>query len=97
MSQYKLTQGIIHLSEANTWDEAKLEWELAEVYQQDEPDTCLCCYFPINEIRVLRNKRNHQVTRVGNVCVKKFLGLPSYKIFDALRRIAEDESRALNV
>lgn len=96
MSEYRLTQEIIHRSQAKTWDEAKLEWQLVEVYQQEEPDTCLCGHFPINEICVLRNKRNQHTIEVGNICVKKFLGLPSEKIFQALRRIAKDESKALN-
>lgn len=69
---------------------------MAEIYYQEEPDTCLCGHFPINEICVLRNKRNNITTEVGNICVKKFLGLPSELIFQALRRIAKDETRALN-
>jgi hypothetical protein len=96
MSEYRLIEEIIKLSVANTWDEAKLEWQLAEIYHQEEPDTCLCGHFPINEICVLRNKRNNSTTEVGNICVKKFLGLPSELIFQALRRIAKDETRALN-
>lgn len=96
MSEYKLIEEIIRLSVANTWDEAKLEWQLTEIYHQDEPDTCLCSHFPINEICVLLNKRNNLTTEVGNICVKKFLGLPSDLIFQALRRIAKDETRALN-
>jgi len=30
------------------------------------------------------------------VCVKNFLGLPSNKIFDAIRRVAKDRGKALN-
>jgi len=96
MSEFKLIEEIIRLSVADTWDEAKLEWQLAEIYHQKEPDTCICGHFPINEICVLRNKRNNLITEVGNICVKKFLGLPSDLIFKALRRIAKDETRALN-
>lgn len=96
MSGYQLTKEIICLSQAQTWDEAKLEWQLVDVYDQEEPDTCLCGHFPINEICVLRNERNGRVTEVGNICVKKFLGLPSEKIFQALRRISKDDSKALN-
>ena len=96
MSEYKLIEEIIRLSVADTWDEAKLEWQLAEIYHQKEPDTFICGHFPINEICVLHNKRNNLTTEVGNICVKKFLGLPSDLIFQALRRIAKDETRALN-
>lgn len=33
---------------------------------------------------------------MGNVCVKKFLGLPSDKIFSAVRRVANDVTHSLN-
>ncbi len=33
---------------------------------------------------------------VGNSCVKKFVGLPSDKIFQAFKRVREDEERAWN-
>ena len=46
MSEYKLAEQIIQLSVANTWDEAKLEWQLEEIYRQEEPDTCLCGHSP---------------------------------------------------
>jgi len=95
-NQYKLTQGIIELSNANTWDEAKLEWDLVEIYRQEEPDTCLCGHHPIIEICILKNRVNETCTVVGNVCVKKFMGLPSDKIFQAVRRIGKDETKALN-
>jgi hypothetical protein len=97
MSEFQLSQGIIALSVANSWDEAKLEWELAEIYREDDPDTCLCSHYPINEICVLRNTHNGNTAIVGNVCVKKFLGLPSDKIFVAIKKISEDDCNALNV
>ena len=96
MSEYKLTEEIIHRSKADTWDEAKLEWELAQVYRVNEAGTCLCGHFPIIEICVLHNKYNDNDAIVGNVCVKKFLGLPSDKIFQAVSRISKDDEKALN-
>lgn len=96
MSEYKLTQGIIELSEAKTWDSAKLEWKLAEVYEADEPETCLCGHFPIIEICILSNTKNRNSTSVGNCCVKKFMGLPSDKIFTAVKRVRKDNEKSLN-
>jgi hypothetical protein len=96
MSEYRLAEAIVALSQGKTWDEAKLEWQLEEIYNQDEPDTCLCGHFPIVEICVLRNGRNGNSAEVGNVCVKKFLGLPSDRIFRAIHRIALDIERPLN-
>ena len=96
MSEYRLIKEIVLRSRAKSWNRAKLEWWLEEVYRQDDPDECLCGHFPINEICILRNVKNGASATVGNVCVKKFLGLPSNKIFRALGRIVADESKALN-
>ena len=93
---YKLAEAITALSESKTWDRAKLEWRLEDVYYEEEPDTCLCGHTPINELCYIRNTKNNNRALVGNVCVKKFLGLPSDKIFQAVNRIAKDRSKALN-
>ena len=95
-SEYQLATEITKLSDADQWDEAKLEWQLKEIYREDEPLTCLCGHFPIIEICVLSNSKNGNEALVGNICVKKFLGLPSNKIFTAIKRITDDESAALN-
>jgi len=96
MSEYRLTKEIIERSEAENWDQAKLEWRLAEVYEADEPETCLCGHFPIVELCVLRNKLNVGMATVGNCCVKKFLGLPSDLIFQAVKRVRADNDKSLN-
>lgn len=92
----RLTKEIIALSNSNTWESAKNEWVLSEVYEEDEPTTCLCGHFPIIEVCVLRNRLNGAETIVGNVCVKKFLGLPSDRIFSALKRISKNNTKSLN-
>lgn len=96
MSEYKLGQEIVVRSVATTWDQAKLEWSLHDVYEADEPETCLCGHFPIIELCNLRNKLNGEYATVGNCCVKKFLGLPSDLIFQAVKRIRSDISKSLN-
>ncbi|ADN78387.1 hypothetical protein [Geobacter sulfurreducens] len=96
MSEYKLTQEIIRLSYSKVWDIAKLEWVLFEIYEADEPDTCLCGHFPIIEICNLQNKVNGQFATVGNCCVKKFIGLPSDLIFQAVKRVRKDKQKSLN-
>src|SRR5262245_18392749 len=79
---FKLFQRIIALSEADNWDDAKWEWSLEDVYfaDQDDPGTCLCGHHPIIENCVLVNRENENRATVGNVCVKKFLGLNSDKL-----------------
>lgn len=96
MPEYQLITEIINLSTAKTWDAAKLEWELKEVYEAEERDTCLCGHFPIMEICVLQNKVNGNDAIVGNCCVKKFIGLPSDKIFQAVKRVRKDAEKSLN-
>ena len=96
MSEYRLSKEIIDRSSSDTWDEAKLEWSLYEVYEDEELDTCLCGHYPIKEICVLANKTNHKQATVGNCCVKKFIGLPSDKIFQAVKRVRTDNKKSLN-
>lgn len=96
MPEYKLTTEIIDRSQSNNWDAARLEWLLQEVFESDDPDTCLCGHFPINEICILRNRVNGNQVVVGNCCVKKFIGLPSDKLFQAVKRIRKDLENSLN-
>ncbi|EQB62769.1 MAG: hypothetical protein RBG1_1C00001G0348 [candidate division Zixibacteria bacterium RBG-1] len=96
MSEYRLTSEIIKKSVAKNWDEAKLEWALREVYEADGPETCLCGHYPIIELCVLENKKNGGSATVGNFCVKKFIGLPSDKIFEAVKRVRKDGTKSLN-
>ncbi|HAS6204166.1 hypothetical protein QX220_21665 [Vibrio vulnificus] len=96
MSEYKLTEEIIKLSQSQLWDVAKSEWTLYEIYEADEPERCLCGHFPIIEICTLKNKLNSNYATVGNYCVKKFIGLPSDKIFQAIKRVRKDNEKSLN-
>ncbi len=96
MSDFRLTTEIVARSQAKTWDQAKREWELFDVYETDEPETCLCGHFPIVELCTLRNKLNGGDVTVGNCCVKKFIGLPSEKIFQAVKRVRKDRTKSLN-
>jgi hypothetical protein len=94
--RFQLFKEIIARSIADNWEEAKREWELVEIYREDEPLTCLCGHTPIIEICVLRNRLNSGTAIVGNVCVNKFLGIESELIFDGLRRISKNPDKGLN-
>ena len=96
-SQSQLTTEILKLSVAQTWNEAKREWSLEEIYEADEPETCLCGHYPIIELCLLRNDHNGAQATVGNICVKKFMGLPSDNIFQAIKRVRKDASKSLNL
>jgi len=96
MSEYRLSAEIVARSVSQAWDEAKLEWALDHIYWEGDPETCLCGHFPINELCILRNRKNGNEALVGNCCVKKFVGLPSDKIFQSLKKIQKDEEKAIN-
>lgn len=92
----QLRDEILLRSESKVWDSAKFEWHLESVFSSEEPDTCLCGHYPIIETCILRNEKNGNSAEVGNVCVKKFLGIASNKVFDCIRRIRDDITRAPN-
>jgi hypothetical protein len=98
MPEYRLRQNIIAISVAKTWEAAKSEWSLHGIYfcPKDQPQTCLCGHFPIREICKIVNRDNKFSVEVGNCCVKKFIGLPSDKIFRGIKRIQKDGSKSLN-
>lgn len=96
MAEYRLTQEIIRRSVAQNWDAAKLEWTLEGIRFEEEPQTCLCGHAPIIEICTIANRNNGSVAEVGNCCVKKFLGLPSDRIFQSIKRVRKDDGKALN-
>jgi hypothetical protein len=92
---------VLGMSVSDHWESAKLEWELdhVEVLDVDEgapPETCPCGHFPIVEMCWLRNNANGRFTFVGNVCVKRFFGLPVDAVADGFRRIIDDNEKALN-
>jgi hypothetical protein len=93
----QLIQGILSMSESELWSHAKIEWNLVEIYREEEAATCLCGHYPIIEVCVLQNRKNGNTAEVGNICVKKFMGLESEKIFSGIRRISRDEDKSLSL
>lgn len=96
MSEFKLITEIIQLSESKIWDSAKLEWDLATVYEADQPESCLCGHYPIIELCTLVNTKNQNTATVGNCCVKKFLGLRSDRLFDSIKKIKKEQRKSVN-
>jgi hypothetical protein len=92
----QLKAAILKLSKATDWETARKEWRLSNVYDSDEPDTCLCGHYPIIEICEIENTVTRARTDVGNVCIKRFLGFRSDLIFQALKRIRKDMTKSLN-
>lgn len=97
-NEYKLIRRILARSQAKEWDQAKQEWTVDRIYRVEPatPGTCLCGHHPIIEHCVLRNKRNNKRATVGNVCVKKFIGIDCTNLFASIERVSRDYSRALS-
>ena len=96
MSKYQLALEIIKRSVNPTWELAKLEWKLVEIEEAEDYKTCICGHYPIKELCILENKENGNSVVVGNCCVNKFIGLPSSKIFQAVKRVRKDTTKSLN-
>jgi hypothetical protein len=97
--EFRLALAMRPLSKSKRWSVAKLEWDCVDVYRLEpdrESETCLCEHYPIREICVLRNRETLREVEVGNVCVNKFIGLPSEPIFVGLRRIAANVNKGPN-
>ena len=91
----QLESEIIDRSESGNWDEARREWDLETIYDDDELGRCLCGHYPIKERCVLRNNINQKEVTVGNICVHQFMGLPSDRIFKSLKKIKVNPKSAL--
>jgi len=84
-SSFDLFPQIIELSEADTWEDAALEWKLVGVQWDKEGGYCICGHF-IKEFCFIRNVVNDNQTIVGNCCIKKFKGQDLTNVFRALAR-----------
>jgi hypothetical protein len=92
----QLKEHILSLSKAAVWEVAVKEWSLTGIHEADEPESCPCGHFPILEICAIHNRVTGHSTEVGNICVKRFLGLRSDLIFAAIKRIRKDPDKSLN-
>ncbi len=86
----QLSKEILAKSRAEDWETARKEWALVDIIEADEPEACLCGHYPIMEICEIRNRVTGITTEVGNVCVKRFLGVRSDLIFTAVKKIRKD-------
>ncbi|WP_370173021.1 MULTISPECIES: hypothetical protein [Hyphomonas] len=92
----QLSKAILSMSRATDWETARKEWALVDIIEADIAETCLCGHHPIWEICAIHNRVTGHKTDVGNVCVKRFLGVRSDLIFTGVKRIRKDETKSLN-
>ena len=77
---------IVKMSQADTWAEAKAEWEVQDIAFVKN-SSCLCGKYPIREVIDMHNHKTNKVTQVGNCCVKKFFDDSEWsKVFGAIKR-----------
>lgn len=95
-NESQLAREIISRSVSNDWASAKTEWVIDHIYFATYLDCCLCGHSPIREICVLRNTVNGKRARVGNICVKKFMGHDSERLFGYFRRVNQSLTSSLS-
>jgi hypothetical protein len=90
--EFHLFKEIIERSQADTWEEAKLEWKLDHINFASDEDVvlgtyrCLCGHSPLKELCYIFNASSAITAMVGNCCVKKFMGeIESDKVFSAVK------------
>jgi len=91
-----LIRRILKRSISDLWQRAKLEWRLAGIHESEVPRTCLCGHSPITELCTLENKRNGKRTVVCNECVSRICGMPSKKMFAAVKKVKSDHLASFN-
>jgi hypothetical protein len=92
----QLKREILLRGKSADWEVAKREWSLVGIDEAEVAQTCLCGHYPIIEVCAIHNRLTHLHVEVGNVCVKRFLGIRSDQIFDGIKRIRKFPDRSLN-
>ncbi|MBB4515838.1 hypothetical protein [Paraburkholderia fungorum] len=102
-----LKEEILSRSNSKVWESAVGEWDLDHIFTIERNEegggvighgygVCLCSHQPIVEHCVLKNQANGNEAIVGNVCVKRFMGIDYSLLFDGVSRIRKDIKKAAN-
>lgn len=86
---------ILPRSVASDFNTAKLEWGLHKISITKEYGKCPCTK-SIKEHCYIKNKRNGNVTHVGNICVKRFMEINASTLFSGMKRIQSDPNTKPN-
>ncbi len=73
MSEYKLTEEIIKLSQSQLWDVAKSEWTLHEIYEANEPERCYVGTFLSLKFVILRTRSTLTMRLLETAALKSSL------------------------
>lgn len=91
----RLSEHILSLSFATSFQDALPEWVLMHVEISEDFDNCPCGQ-RIREHCYIRNTWTNQETYVGNVCIQRFMGVETGNLFDGLKRIRDNPTANAN-
>lgn len=91
----RLKAHILPLSKSSNFDDAKREWTLVAIEKSEQTDNCPCGQ-KIREHCYIRNTETNAHTYVGNVCIRRFMGINVQTLFDGLERIRGPEAARAN-
>jgi hypothetical protein len=91
----RLKAHILPLSQSQGFELARREWSLVAIEISREFGSCPCGH-PIKEHCFIRNRLTGKTTFVGNVCIDRFVGIPTETLFDGVRRIAQNRRANAN-
>ena len=93
-----LRRELLLLSQSETWDTAKTEWQLVDIYRSNDDHKCLCLT-KIKQRCVIKNIVTGKETIVGNCCVKEFLSHLSETtdaMFASLKKVLLNDGNSLH-
>lgn len=72
--EYRLTSAIMANSEAKSWKEARSEWDVVFMEEDDSlEESCVCGYEGLRYLYTIQNRKNgHELFPIGSECVRKF-------------------------
>lgn len=90
-----MIQRVIDCSVSDNWENARLEWSVERVEEDENLDTkCVCGHDGLRYLYTIRNRLNgNKIYPIGSECVKKFCSDKMSETVDAL----EDIMRASSV
>ena len=91
----KLKLVIIAKSESDTWDKAKLEWDIADIEEVEESEEYVCGHSPIKEVTILVNSKNNNCLRIGNRCSNHFVH--TGQLFNSYKRVKQYPNKSVNI
>jgi hypothetical protein len=91
----RLKAHILPLSRSKSFERARREWQLVAIEISHEFGNCPCGH-PIKEHCFIRNRLTGTTAYVGNVCINRFIGIHTTKLFAGVKRIAQDSAANAN-